>query len=70
MQVTEELVVTLRKPCPLGTQQRQEAICESRRILATIKQDPERMIPWAKVKQKLQVKQQGSFQDKPTNVAA
>lgn len=45
---------------------RQEAIRESRRILAAVKQEPTRMIPWAEVKRKLQEKQQGST----SNVAA
>lgn len=36
--------------------QRQEAIRESRRILAEIKRDPGRMISWAEVKRKLQEK--------------
>ncbi len=51
--------------------QRQEAIRESRRILAAIAQDPARMIPWAEVKQKLQAKQQGSMvPPQAPNVAA
>lgn len=39
---------------PKGTRLRQEAIRESRRILAAIKQNLVQMIPWADAKRKVQ----------------